>query len=228
MAKLELKELAIALRKQGKTYNEILTTVPVAKSTLSLWLRDVGLARVQQHRITKRKRAAQLKGAAVRREDRLVRTESIVLAAKKEVGTISNRELLLIGAALYWAEGAKEKPHNTCVQLMFANSDPAMVKLYMRWLRDILDISDADIIVTVHLHQNKLHQLASVTQYWASMVNLPLQSFGKPVIKKHNPKTNRKNISDSYRGLVAIRVKRSTMLTRKIHGFILGIVESAT
>ncbi len=37
------KEKAIALRKQGKTYSEILAKIPVAKSTLSLWLHDVGL-----------------------------------------------------------------------------------------------------------------------------------------------------------------------------------------
>jgi orotate phosphoribosyltransferase-like protein len=36
---LTLKNKAVSLRKQGKTYSEILKEIKVAKSTLSLWLR---------------------------------------------------------------------------------------------------------------------------------------------------------------------------------------------
>ena len=39
------KAKAIRLRRKGKSYNEILEKVPVAKSTLSRWLRDVSLAK---------------------------------------------------------------------------------------------------------------------------------------------------------------------------------------
>lgn len=52
--KSKLKEKAVALRKEGKVYSEILKEVPVAKSTLSLWLRDVGLAKAQKQRITQK------------------------------------------------------------------------------------------------------------------------------------------------------------------------------
>ena len=45
---------AVNLRKSGKTYSEILKIVPVAKSTLSIWLREVGLSKVQKQTITKR------------------------------------------------------------------------------------------------------------------------------------------------------------------------------
>jgi hypothetical protein len=42
------KEKAIKLRKSGATYSEVLREVPVSKSTLSLWLRDVGLSKTQK------------------------------------------------------------------------------------------------------------------------------------------------------------------------------------
>lgn len=45
---------AIKLRREGLSYREILRYVPVAKSTLSLWLRDVGLAKRQTQRLTKK------------------------------------------------------------------------------------------------------------------------------------------------------------------------------
>ena len=48
LAKIEEKQKAIALRKRGYSYSEILAEVPVAKSTLSLWLRSVGLAKKQK------------------------------------------------------------------------------------------------------------------------------------------------------------------------------------
>ena len=39
------KARAIQLRKQGKTYSEIMKEAPVAKATISLWLHDVQLAK---------------------------------------------------------------------------------------------------------------------------------------------------------------------------------------
>ena len=52
--KREEKEKAIKLRKQGKTYSEILSVVPVAKSTLAIWLQSVSLGKKQKQRITKK------------------------------------------------------------------------------------------------------------------------------------------------------------------------------
>ena len=42
--RFEEKQRALALRRQGWSYNDILKEVGVSKSTLSLWLRDVPLA----------------------------------------------------------------------------------------------------------------------------------------------------------------------------------------
>jgi transposase len=67
LTKLKEKETAIELRKQGYSYSEILKKVPVAKSTLSLWLRSVGLAERQKQRLTEKKRKGQLKGAQTKK-----------------------------------------------------------------------------------------------------------------------------------------------------------------
>jgi len=44
---------AVELRKQGLSYNQITKIVPVSKSTLSLWLKDVGLT--EEHRLALKK-----------------------------------------------------------------------------------------------------------------------------------------------------------------------------
>ncbi len=53
--KNDKREIAIALRKKGLSYREILKRVFVAKSTLSLWLGDVGLSKKQKQRITQKR-----------------------------------------------------------------------------------------------------------------------------------------------------------------------------
>jgi len=45
ISKNKEKEIAVGLRKKGLSYNEILGLVPVSKSTLSVWLRSIGIAK---------------------------------------------------------------------------------------------------------------------------------------------------------------------------------------
>src|SRR3989344_8872039 len=113
---------AIVLRKNGLTYNEILKKIPVAKSTLSLGLREVGLAKPQLQRISEKKRAAEQHGADAKRRIRVERTEGIYDTAREEIGNLSKRELRLVGATLYWAEGSKAKPHSASTGIDFGNT----------------------------------------------------------------------------------------------------------
>jgi hypothetical protein len=222
--KIKEKDNAIKLRKQGKSYNEIMAVVPVAKSTLSLWLRDVGLSKKQTQLFSIKKRLAQLRGGEARHTDRLERTAVVMDEAKNMIGNLTKRERLLIGTALYWAEGSKEKTYRPSVRLDFANSDPDMIRFHVAWLREVLGVSDSDIQVTLHIHENRLQELEDFKSYWLNATNLTLENYTKPVIKRHKPKTKRHNVADTYHGLVAIRVRRSTMLNRRILGWIHGII----
>ena len=62
------KVIALNLRKQGFSYSEILERIPVAKSTLSLWLREVGLSKRQKQHLTQKKLDAAWRGGQVKRE----------------------------------------------------------------------------------------------------------------------------------------------------------------
>ena len=57
-------------------------------------------------------------------------------AAAVWVDQLSEREVLLLGAATYWCEGTKAKPWrpNDC-RLKFINSDPALILLFLRFCR---------------------------------------------------------------------------------------------
>lgn len=218
------KEKAIILRKRGYTYSEILEKIPVAKSTLSRWLINVDLGKKQKQRVTEKRLLAQRKGALAKREQRIRLTEEIKNKAIKDIGKLSKRELWLIGIALYWAEGHKERIRSGSVK--FSNSDPEMVKVFLKWLQEICEIPSKDIRFQIYVHETARHRLNEVIRFWLKITGFSIKNFQKIVWKKHKINTKRKNTGENYFGLLRINVRKSTNLNRKIAGWIEGICEN--
>lgn len=214
---------AVALRKTGATYNEILKKVPVAKSTLSLWLREVSLAKRQKQRLTAKRRAAQLRGGAVRHEQRLRITESIHGSAIAEVSRLTKRELLLIGAVMYWAEGTKEKSYGNAGGVDFSNTDPLMITFFIRWLTYCCEVPSSAIYANLYIHEFQRQRTAQALEFWVHGSSLRREQIRKIYFKKHNPKSRRHNFSENYYGTLRVRVIRSSGLMRKIAGWVKGI-----
>lgn len=221
--KSAMRVQAVSLRRGGLSYSQILQQVPVAKSTLSIWLRSVGLSQRQQQRLTRRKVEAGKRGAKKRNTQRLERTYKIYSDARKDIKEISKRELWLMGIMLYWAEGAKSKPHNVSQGVIFSNSDPYMVKLFLRWLQESVAISDERIAFEIYVHEKRKDEIGTFCAYWASCTGFLPTRFSKIYLKKDKIGTNRKNVNENYRGLLRIRVLRSTDLNRKISAWVKGI-----
>ncbi len=124
--KKDFKSEAIKLRKKGKSYSQILSVVPVSHSSLSIWLRDIKLSELQKANLEKRQVQGSLKGALIRKNDRILRSKKIKESASGDIDKLSKRELWLIGVALYWAEGSKEKDGYDSIQVGFeAQKKPA-------------------------------------------------------------------------------------------------------
>jgi len=228
-AKLQEKEKAIKLRRQGLSYSEILKEVPVAKSSLSLWLKSVGLAKEQKQRLTEKKLASALNGSLKRKQNRIESTKEIKDLAIKEIGKLTERELWLISTTLYWAEGAKEKEIDGRIKssrVKLSNSDPLLIKLFLRWLLDFYGLSRSEITFRIYLHEASRHRLSEVQEYWSEILKFPIDCFQKVSWKKNKIKTKRKNTGENYFGLVTLEVKRSANLNRKIAGWITGICKN--
>lgn len=215
------REKAIKLRKRGFSYSEILKEIPVAKSTLSLWLRSVGLAKRVKQRLTKKKILGQQKGAQAKRAQRIHLTKEIKDKARNEIRRLSERELWLIGTALYWAEGTKQKETNPSQKVRFSNSDPLMIKVFFRWLRKTCKIPLKNIDFEIYIHETADTEKAK--KYWSRVLCLSEEKFQKIRLKKHKINTKRKNIGENYHGLLSIMVRKSTNFNRKITGWIEGI-----
>lgn len=218
------KVKAIELRKQGFSYREILKQVPVAKSTLALWLQSVHLSIPQKQALTQKKLNAARRGAETKRRQRLSSTENLITKARQQIGKLSAREKLLVGAALYWAEGAKQRPSSISAGVNFNNSDPLMLRFFKDWLLESVGINQSDLKFEIYLHDSQKHRLPEVKKYWAQTLGEPLENLATVYFKKNVIKRNRKNTENGYYGLVRVRVRSSSTLNRTIAGWVEGII----
>lgn len=222
MIKKEKEKIeAIKLRKLGRSYNEILKEVSIAKSTLSVWLKDIWVAKKQTQRLTLKRKLAQQKAHETCRNNRIVKESGIIEKAKSEIQSISRKELWLIGAILYWAEGSKQKAHNVSQRVSFGNSDPNMILLFVRWAKEICKCAKDDFIYSLYIHKNADKDKAE--KFWENIVDGKLAWV---YLKRHNPKSKRRNNNEGYHGLLRVDIKKSTDLNRQIKGWVMGIFEN--
>lgn len=223
IAKKDLNKKAVQLRESGMTYSEIMERVPVAKSTLALWFKEVNLSIPQKQKITEKRLKAGLRGAMKKKTDRILRMENIISKSQKEVGKITEREMWLIGTILYWAEGSKEKEWNPGTGVSFINMDKNMIKVFLKWLY-FCGVKRNEIRFDLYIHKNNEYRIEEIKKYWSKVCNLPVSSFQKIYFKESKMKTRRKNISDDqYFGILKITVKQSSILLRRITGWISGV-----
>ena len=214
---------AIKLRKQGFSYSEIIKEISIAKSTLSSWLKEIGLTKSQKQRLTIKKRFGQLRGAMARKNWRIATQQKIYNRVQADIGVLTQRELWLLGVALYWAEGAKEKENRPGSGVKFSNSDPRMIRLFLHWLLVCCNINRNKIYFEIYIHEIYRPQLVGVKKYWASITGFSEENFKNIYFKKHNIKTRRKNSGILYNGLLRVNVRASSELNRKITGWVMGI-----
>lgn len=178
MAKYELKQKVLELRKQGKSYSQIRQELKVSKGSLSLWLRDFPLSkeRVRQLRdfseirIEKYSRTMQAK-----RETRLA---EFYKQEKAKHLPLSKKELFIAGLFLYWGEGMK----NNKYPLGLYNTNPQIVKFGLFWYKNSLNVPMEKIKVYLHLYSDM--NIAEEMRFWSKELKMPLSRFANPQIKK--------------------------------------------
>lgn len=223
--KFSEREKAIQMRKDGTSYREILQEIPVAKSTLSLWLRSVGLSNPQMQRLTQKRLDAIRRGADRKKEIRENESLELINAGIRDIGKLNKRELWLVGATLYWAEGSKQHAHNPSVGVIFSNSDPLMHRFYLQWLK-LIKVPIAAIGFELFVHKSRVREINEFKRWWELQIGLPKDAIQTAYLKSGNTLTNRHNKDDLYHGLLRIKVASSTSLNRRIQGWIRGIAGS--
>lgn len=180
IAKVQERELVVALRKQGLTYRQILQRVPVSKSSVSLWLKDSVLTESEMRILKRRKDSGisrgRIRAAASLRAARELRDKSTFRVAKEEFERNKHHPFFQVGIALYWAEGSKRSS-----SFGFVNSDPEMINLMIRWMRQFLGCSEEEIRMRVFTHKSFAHEKHE--DNWSRWSGIPSDRFGKTIYK---------------------------------------------
>ncbi|MCA9363452.1 hypothetical protein KC851_03975 [Candidatus Kaiserbacteria bacterium] len=218
MAKYEKRLEAHKLRKSGLSIIAIAKELNVAKSSVSLWCRDLELTKKQRERLRQNSIQAghrgRMIGALKNKQKRIDEQEHYRRLGKKEIGELSNRDLTIIAASLFWAEGAK-----TGSRFTFINSDPDMILCMYRFVTEVLKIEKSRILVTIQI--NKIHEsrIHKVLGFWSSLLGLPRSQFGKPYYVNVPPKKKYNN-HETYYGIARLRVNNGASLQYKLLGYI--------
>ncbi|MFV1963662.1 MAG: hypothetical protein ACC658_17805, partial [Acidimicrobiia bacterium] len=125
LSRWEKSELGKDLRRHGLSYGEIMELIPVKKSTLATWCRDVSLTAKQIEAIKKRR--AQIPG--IPRDTNWRRREEIAVIrkiAREQVPELIKNPEWVAGVVLYWAEGSKTRNF-----VNMANTDPRALRLFV-------------------------------------------------------------------------------------------------
>ncbi|MFF5174291.1 helix-turn-helix domain-containing protein [Micromonospora sp. NPDC000089] len=225
-AKDELRAAAVELRGQGRTVNEIADRLGVAKSTAYQWVRHLPLAADDEAAARRRAHSKVMTDArwAAHRQERDAAQAAVRAETRRMVGSLAGREVLLLGAALYWCEGTKSKPWRRHDHVQFVNSDAGLLRLFLRFL----DLCGFDR--SVPTYRVSIHESADATaaeQWWAETLDLPGDRFRRATLKRHRP-TTRHHTGDDYRGCLVIDVPRSRELYWKIEGIVAAMTQEIT
>ncbi len=221
MAKYDLRLKARELRKQGISVKQIANQLGVSKSSASLWVRDIVLTIEQleklRHSEIKGAELGRLRSAFLQKQKRLEREEKLKREGIKMFSHITERELLIAGLALYWAEGSKKQR-----RLELCNSDPKMIKFFLHWLQKCFHVKPADLKCYVGINEMHRTREDSVKAYWSNLTGISLQQFTKTSFKKVKNRKVYSNFENHY-GTFVIKVAKGGELYYKVLGLIEGL-----
>jgi hypothetical protein len=173
---LALQDQARELRAVGMTMPDIARQLGVARSSVSLWTRDVPFVPGP------RRRNPRQPNVLARRKQ--LEIEAMVERGREWIGCLTERELLVAGAALYAGEGSKADG-----AVKFANSDPRMMAFFAAWLRRFFVIDESRLRVRVYLHRGL--DLDAAEEHWSAVPGVPRSQFGKPYRAPADPSIRR-------------------------------------
>lgn len=185
---MHAKEIAIKLRKQGFSYSYIATETGLSKSTLSYHLNEIPYTPNGQtiHSVgIARARAGQTKTATKRAT--FINATKI---AKRDIGTLTKRDLFMLGLGVYIGEGSKTQDI-----IRVVNMDYRVISLFIRWLGGMGFTID-NFTIRIHLYPDS--DIAKSEMYWHMKTGVPLCQFQKVYIDTRVGKDRKRNAKHPY------------------------------
>ncbi|HET9721647.1 MAG TPA: hypothetical protein VFP32_01300 [Candidatus Saccharimonadales bacterium] len=206
------------LRDQGYSYNMINQAIGVPVSTMSYWFRDRPFK--PNKAVIERVKYGPIKSGAIRHNQKVKNIKKYKKIGIKEIGKLSDRDLWMLGIGLYIGEGSK-----TIESIRIINSDPAVIAIGIKWLKNICGLTNENITVRLHLYPDNSETEA--IDFWQGLTGLPAANFRKTSVDRRLNKTELHNRKLPY-GTAHVSVisrgdpKKGVVLFRRISGWIEG------
>lgn len=189
------------MRRNGASIRDVERKLGIPRSTLSGWFRDIYISPRHQNVLEKRGKKslakARLEAAKWHNQQKRERLKLAERSAQESLATIDTQQNEIIELALamlYLGEGAKTKSRTA-----MGNSDPMILKFFVRAIQKLYDLSPEDF--RCHLHLRYDQNPEKLKRYWSRTLKIPLCNFRKPIIDK---RTSGSPTYPHYRGVCAV------------------------
>lgn len=214
-----IKETAKRMRANGISLGDISRKLDITKSTLSFWCKDIVLTEYAIKKIKTKGKMKSIRGllrySELKRKERMERN----ILQKKEgavtLGSLSNRDVLMIGLGLYWGEGYKYENG----EFGFTNSNSLMIRFYFKWLK-LWDIEKDSLIFHLTLNEFFRKEESSIKSFWINFLNVKKEQFSKTTYIQTNLKKASMKDLQKYKGILRVKVRKGTAIRNRILGAI--------
>ncbi len=217
MSSVSIREQAQQLRQKGKTYYEIksLLQTDIPKSTLAYWCRNILLPKNYHAKVKRLNKLNLARGREIssknRKEKREAFLKSVDINNKDLYSHFANnndsRKIAL--TTLYLAEGSKTARGS----LMFGNSDPAIVLMFVNLMRECYKLDERKFRCTLQCRADQ--NIKKLEKFWSKTTKVPLEQFYKARVDKRtigqiSKKKDYKGVCriDYYSSAVDLELKR--------------------
>ncbi len=206
---ISLKKKAIELRKQGYSYSYISSKLGVAKSTLSLWLKDISF--IPNEATLNFISQGQKQVVEIKRADKAFSISTAIAYAEEKIGDISEKEFFLLGIGIYIGEGSKS--HNF---VRVVNSDPRIIRFMVKWFKKCFGLKGENFKVRIHTYPDTNEK--ETLSYWKKELDLPSDAFYTCSVDRRTNKkrTKEKILPHGTAHLSVVGKNGGVLLHRKI------------
>jgi hypothetical protein len=212
VVKTDEQRRARELRALGWSIGEIERELGVSRSSVSGWVRHVELSTEAQARLLWRAGLGPLNSAA-----RSIARARAVRATYQLQGKQRARDgdaSYAVGCVLHWAEG--DKTRNS---VRLANSDPELLALFLRFLREHFGVRDEQVAIHCNLFADHSARRTEIENFWLTRLGLPRSALRKSVVNSYSRHSQKKRRNKLPFGTCKL-VVHSTRIQQTILGSI--------
>ena len=182
-------------RLNGSSISQLIALYELPKTTIWEYIKDLTLSEESLKLIRSRQG-----GSARRSKERWNIAREKAKLILREVDIDKSWPILI--AALYWAEGTKYSG------FVFTNTDESMIKIFIKILREQLEIKDQDIDVLIRTSGDM--DPIVCRHYWSKVTSIPFES----VRINYNDKQNK---SKSSHGMCRLTIRKGGNSLKLMH-----------